>query len=173
QAPALGALRAGAAGGAPCCGHARALPRLRRGRLGCRRHAAPAVAGARVPAQARGATGGRRAPDRRTAPDRGRRRDPGRGGRAAGGRWPALIARAASGERDVAAREALLALALGTSPRVEDGGPGIVYVDLDGLGALHGDEPAIGERLARHTGRIGLPARLGIAGSRPAALSAA
>lgn len=91
----------------------------------------------------------------------------------AAARCPALIARAASGERDVAAREALLALALGTSPRVEDGGPGIVYVDLDGLGALHGDEPAIGERLARHTGRIGLPARLGIAGSRPAALSAA
>lgn len=88
-------------------------------------------------------------------------------------RCPGLIVRAASAERERAAREALLAAALGTSPRVEDGGPGVIYVDLDGLGALFGDEPAVGERLTRDARRIGLPARVGIAGSRPAALSAA
>ena len=88
-------------------------------------------------------------------------------------RCPALIVRAASEERDRAAQEALLAVALGTSPRIEDGGPGIVYVDLDGLGALYGDESAIGERLAHHMLRISLPARVGIARSRAAALSAA
>jgi protein ImuB len=92
---------------------------------------------------------------------------------AAAARCPGLIARAASGEREGAAQEALLAVALGTSPRVEDGGAGIVYVDLGGLGALHGGEPALGERLARHAGRVGLPACVGVAGSRPAALAAA
>jgi protein ImuB len=88
-------------------------------------------------------------------------------------RCPALIVRPASDERDRAAQEALLAMALGTSPRVEDGGPGAVYVDLDGLGSLYGDEPAVGERLARHSRGIGLSACVGIAGSRAAALSAA
>jgi protein ImuB len=88
-------------------------------------------------------------------------------------RGPGLNVRAASGERDRATQEALLAMALGTSPRVEDGGAGIVYVDLDGLGALYGAEAAIGERLLRHSSRIGLPACVGIAMSRVAALSAA
>ncbi len=88
-------------------------------------------------------------------------------------RCPALIVRAASGERDRAAQEALLGVAVGTSPRVEDGGPGIVYVDLDGLAGLYGDEPAVGERLARQAVHVGLPACVGIAGSRAAALSAA
>lgn len=89
------------------------------------------------------------------------------------GRCPGLIVRAASGERDHATQEALLAVALGTSPRVEDGQLGIVYVDLDGLGTLFGAELAIGERLVRHCRGIGLPACVGIAGSRAAALSAA
>jgi len=88
-------------------------------------------------------------------------------------RCPGLRVLAASAERDRAAQEALLDVALGTSPRVEDGGPGLVYVDVDGLRGLYGAEPALGERLARQAARIGLPARVGIAGSRAAALSAA
>jgi protein ImuB len=88
-------------------------------------------------------------------------------------RCPGLIIRAISGERERAAQEALLAVALATSPRVEDGAPGVVYVDLEGLATLFGDEPAIGERLARHCRGIGLPACVGVAGSRAAALLAA
>jgi protein ImuB len=91
----------------------------------------------------------------------------------AGARCPGLVIRSASRDRDRAAQEALLAIALGTSPRVEDCAPGVVYIDLDGLGTLFGDEPAIGERLARHARGIGLPACVGVAGSRVAALLAA
>ncbi len=91
----------------------------------------------------------------------------------AAARCPGLVIRPGSPARDRAAQEALLAVALGTSPRVEDDAPGVVCVDLDGLGTLFGEEGAIGERLARHTRGIGLPARVGIASSRVAALSAA
>lgn len=88
-------------------------------------------------------------------------------------RCPALVVRPASAARDRAAQEALLTMALATSPRVEDGGLGIVYVDLDGLGGLFGDESALGERLATDMRRIGLPGHVGIAGTRAAALSVA
>jgi protein ImuB len=84
-----------------------------------------------------------------------------------------LIIRAVSEERDRLAHTALLAIVLGTSPRVEDGGRGVVYVDLGGLGGLFGDEAAIGQRLWRHARGIGLPACIGIAGSRASAQAAA
>jgi protein ImuB len=84
-----------------------------------------------------------------------------------------LITRAVSEERDRLAHMAMLATVLGTSPRVEDGGPGVAYVDLEGLGRLFGDEAAIGERLWHHARGIGLPACVGIAGSRASARAAA
>jgi protein ImuB len=52
---------------------------------------------------------------------------------------------------------------------VEDGGPGLVYLDLTGLG----DEPTIVRRLGDAAAAFGLHARVGIAGSRAAALLAA
>jgi protein ImuB len=88
-------------------------------------------------------------------------------------RCPDLITRVVSEERDGLAHTTLLATVLGTSPRVEDGGPGVVYVDLEGLGRLFGDEAAIGDRLWRHTRGIGLPACIGIASSRASAWAAA
>src|SRR5207249_1968838 len=42
------------------------------------------------------------------------------------------------------ARHALLEAAFGVSPRVEDGGAGLVYVDAAGLTWLHGEPVAIG-----------------------------
>ena len=84
-------------------------------------------------------------------------------------RCPALVRRPVSAEAEAAARHALLDACLGVSPRLEDAGPGLVYVDLDGLRRLLGDEAEIGRRLLRHARAVGLEARVGIAGSRAAA----
>ena len=49
---------------------------------------------------------------------------------------PKLVARGRDRESERTAQEALLEAADTFSPRVEDGGEGLVYVDLDGLPAL-------------------------------------
>ncbi|HYB43509.1 MAG TPA: hypothetical protein VEL75_17145, partial [Candidatus Methylomirabilis sp.] len=67
----------------------------------------------------------------------------------------------------------LLEVALAHSPRVEEGGPGLVYLDVAGLRRLLGEETEIARRLARAATERGLRARVGIAGSRIAALVAA
>src|SRR5205085_12102935 len=72
-----------------------------------------------------------------------------------------------------AARHALLDTCYGVSPRIEDVAPGLVHVDLAGLGRLLGDEAAIVERLSRAARAVGLPARVGVAGTRIAARIAA
>jgi protein ImuB len=64
-------------------------------------------------------------------------------------------------------------VALAHSPRVEEGGPGLVYLDVAGLRGLHGDEKEIGRRLARAAADRGREVRVGIAGSRIGALVAA
>src|SRR5439155_888617 len=68
-----------------------------------------------------------------------------------------------------AARRALLDACYGVSPRIEDVAPGLVQVDVAGLGRLVGDEGAIVERLSRAGRAVGLPARVGVAGTRTAA----
>jgi protein ImuB len=88
-------------------------------------------------------------------------------------RCPAIALRAACPERDRAAHEALLAVGLGTSPRVEDGGPGTLFIDLEGLATLFGTEAQIAERLWQQARAIGLPAHVAVAGSRAAARAAA
>ncbi len=88
-------------------------------------------------------------------------------------RCPALVSRAHSHERVASARYALLDAALAVSPRVEAAAAGLVYVDTEGLDRLIGDPGAIGARLVREAGAIGLPARVGIAGSRTAVRVAA
>jgi hypothetical protein len=67
----------------------------------------------------------------------------------------------------------LLDVALGHSPRVEEGGPGLVYLDVAGLRGLHGSEEEIGRRLARAAADRGVQVRVGVAGSRIGALVAA
>ena len=84
-------------------------------------------------------------------------------------RCPALAARPATPELVEAATQALLQACLAVSPRIEDAGSGLVHVDIDGLQRLIGHDRAIGDRLARLTVRVGLPARVGIADSRVAA----
>ncbi|HEY3066804.1 MAG TPA: DNA polymerase Y family protein [Methylomirabilota bacterium] len=81
-------------------------------------------------------------------------------------RCATLVTRAAGAEADTSARAALLDAALGVSPRVEDGGAGIVHVDVRGLERLVGDDAAIAARLARAAHAVGLPARVGVASTR-------
>jgi protein ImuB len=68
---------------------------------------------------------------------------------------------------------ALLQVALAHSPRVEDAGPGRVYLDACGLEGLFGSEPRLAERLREAAAAAGLSVRVGIAGGRIAALAAA
>lgn len=84
-------------------------------------------------------------------------------------RCPALVRRPASPEAETAAQHALLEACLSVSPRLEDAAPGLVHVDLDGLGGLYGDDAGIGRRLRGHARAVGLEVRVGIAGSRAAA----
>ena len=71
------------------------------------------------------------------------------------------------------AQSALLEVALAHSPRVEDAGAGRLYLDASGLQGLFGDEPRLAARLHGAAAAAGWPARVGIAGSRLAALAAA
>jgi protein ImuB len=88
-------------------------------------------------------------------------------------RCPVLVVRPWSDERVASARHALLEAALTVSPRVEDGGSGIVHVDAAGLDRLVGDARAIADRLVRQVSAVGLRARVGVAASRTAARLAA
>jgi protein ImuB len=76
-------------------------------------------------------------------------------------------------DADPRGQPALLEIALRHSPSVEDGGPGIVYLDLGGLERLWGGEEEIARRLVRAASESGAAARVGIAGSRAGARFAA
>jgi protein ImuB len=76
-------------------------------------------------------------------------------------------------EPDRSVQDVLLRVALSHSPRVEDAGSGRVYLDASGLHGLFGDEPRLAARLRDMAAESGLTARVGIAGSRLAALAAA
>src|SRR5256712_1627062 len=82
-------------------------------------------------------------------------------------RCPMLVTRPWVEEYVVAARHALLEAALAVSPRIEDGGAGLVYVDTVGLERLIGDPPSHGRRLVHPARATGLTARARLAGSRP------
>jgi len=88
-------------------------------------------------------------------------------------RCPHLVRRPASTACVDAAHRALLDACYGVSPRLEDVAPGLVHVDVAGLGRLVGDATAAAERLHRAARSIGLPARVGVAGTRAAARIAA
>jgi protein ImuB len=96
---------------------------------------------------------------------------------------PQLVTRARDAECERAAQEALLEAAGELSPRVEDGGEGTVYADVDGLERHFRPAPgeaepggwpaALGRALAAAAERAGLPARVGVAASKLAARVAA
>ena len=88
-------------------------------------------------------------------------------------RCPMLLTRPWVEEYVAAARHALLEAALAVSPRIEDGGAGLAYIDTVGLERLIGDPAAIGRRLVHQVRAIGLIPRVGLAASRTAARMAA
>ena len=84
-----------------------------------------------------------------------------------------LIVRPSSADALRAAQAALCDAAESFSPRVEDVGEGVVYLDLHGLGALYESESQIAGALARRAAALGVDASVGIAGSKVAACLAA
>lgn len=89
---------------------------------------------------------------------------------------PKLVARPRDDDCQRAAQEALLEVAEGFSPRVEDVGEGVAYLDVDGVERHYpGPTPELdlGRLLMRATDAAGLPARVGIASSKLAARVAA
>lgn len=93
---------------------------------------------------------------------------------------PGLTVRARDPECERAARAALLEAAGTLSPRLEDGGGGVVYADADGLerhfrgaGGEGGWQHALGQALVEAAEAVGLPVRVGVAASRLAARVAA
>jgi protein ImuB len=89
---------------------------------------------------------------------------------------PKLVGRPRDGECERAAQEALLEVAEGFSPRVEDTGEGIAYLDVDGIERLYpGPSPELhlGRSLMRGAETARVPVRVGIASSKLAARVAA
>lgn len=103
-----------------------------------------------------------------------------RGGVAAGltaaqaqARLSGLELRTACAERLRAAQAALCDAAESFSPRVEDGGDGLAWLDGSGLEALFGSETKLAHAVARRAEALGLPAQIGVGGSKVAASLAA
>jgi protein ImuB len=89
---------------------------------------------------------------------------------------PKLVARPRDEECERAAQEALLEVAEGFSPRIEDAGDGVSYLDVDGIERhFRGESPELelGRELIAAAERTGLSARVGIASSKLAARIAA
>jgi protein ImuB len=89
---------------------------------------------------------------------------------------PKLVARPRDADCERAAQEALLEVAEGFSPRVEDVGEGLAYLDADGIERRYpGPSPELemGRALMNAAEAAGLPARVGIASSKLAARVAA
>jgi len=76
-------------------------------------------------------------------------------------------------DADERTQRLLLEVALAHSPSVEDGGPGVVYLDLHGLERLFGSEEVIARRLFDAVGARGLAGRTGVASSRAGSYFAA
>src|SRR5258705_6938148 len=74
---------------------------------------------------------------------------------------PRLLAREASPERERALAQAAREAAAAVSPRVEEAGPGLVYLDVSGLHSLIGDSRAGGRALGAAAERLGVRSALG------------
>lgn len=86
---------------------------------------------------------------------------------------PKLIARSRDAECERTAQEALLEVAETFSPRVEDAGEGIVFLDVTGMERHFDSEETLAKAAIRACDGITLPARVGIAGSKLASRVAA
>jgi protein ImuB len=86
---------------------------------------------------------------------------------------PRLIARGSDPLCERSAQEALLEAAETISPRIEDAGNGVAYLDANGMERCFSSERALGQSLAAAVEAAGLPSRVGIAGSKLAARVAA
>jgi protein ImuB len=100
---------------------------------------------------------------------------------------PKLVARPRDAECERAAQEALLEIVERFSPRVEDAGEGVAYLDMDGIdrrfgranggtaddAAAAGPELNLAQALLRAAEAASLPAKVGIASSKLAARIAA
>ena len=84
-----------------------------------------------------------------------------------------LVVRAASADAERAAHAALADVAYSFSPRVEDGDPGTVWFDADGLGGLFASEHELAQAALRRAAACGLDAAVGLAGSKVSAELAA
>jgi protein ImuB len=84
-----------------------------------------------------------------------------------------VVARPLSIDVQKSAQAALCDAAESFSPRVEDAGGGVAYLDLQGLGALFESESKLANALAQRALQIGLEAQIGVAGSKVAAHLAA
>jgi len=72
-----------------------------------------------------------------------------------------------------AAQAALCDAAESFSPRVEDAGNGLAYLDLSGLHRVHGSESQLATILSQRARHLGLDVQIGVAGSKVAAYLAA
>ena len=92
---------------------------------------------------------------------------------------PKLIARGRDSECERSAQEALVDVAESFSPRVEDCGEGMVFIDIEGMERHYSDangtsyEHNLGQAAMRAVDAVGMPVRVGIAGSKLAARVAA
>lgn len=86
---------------------------------------------------------------------------------------PKLIARGRDAECERAAQEALLEAAETFSPRIEDAGAGVVFVDISGTQRHYANETDLAKSAMRAIDAAGLPGRVGVAGSKLAARVAA
>jgi protein ImuB len=86
---------------------------------------------------------------------------------------PKLIARVRDTECERTAQEALVEVAETFSPRVEDAGEGVVFLDISGLERHFASELELAKAMIRASDDVGLPARCGIAASKLAARVAA
>lgn len=84
-------------------------------------------------------------------------------------RVPGLTVVPRSPACEASAQAALLDVALGVAPRVENVGAGVVCLDLEGLSRLHPDERRVAEDLAARAEEAGLVASAAIASTRTAA----
>jgi protein ImuB len=86
---------------------------------------------------------------------------------------PKLIARGRDAECERTAQEALLEAAETFSPRIEDAGDGLVFVDVSGTERHFESETDLAKAAMRAIDAVGLPGRVGVAGSKLAARVAA
>jgi protein ImuB len=85
----------------------------------------------------------------------------------------AIVVRRPSAEVLQSAEEALLDVADSFSPRVENRGGGLVFLEIDGLQSLFGSESHLATSLVARLRRVGLEGRSAVASTKTAAMLAA